>query len=168
MTMKNDYFDFLCHVVDKENRHGILLQTLYRIDYYSLIPNDDNRGVDGQLLRESFVEEGRQTLSFCPTGPCKVLEMLIGLSIRLEFETSQSRWEKTIGEWFWILIDNLGLNGCRNKHEIMDKVGIMLERRYNEDGDGGLFPLKDPKKDQRRVEIWYQMSQYMLENYPIY
>jgi hypothetical protein len=154
----------------------MLLHHLYMIEFYSLIPNDDNRGEDGKDLRDKFVEkEGLQALSFCPQGPCKVLEMLIGLSFRLEFETAQSRWEKTPKEWFWILIDNLDLSWCTNSEfmkydrisEIDEKISILLDRKYKNDGYGGLFPLKNPKKDQKEVEIWYQMSAYILENYPI-
>jgi len=180
--MENKYFDFLCRFVKRNEDYSFLLEELYDIRYISLIPNDDNRGVDGEQLRENFIDEvGQQALSLCPIGPCNVLEMLIGLSIRLEFETSQSRWEKSVSEWFWILIDNLGLTGFGNSVRfcderrsvkgkyakgIEDKVQNMLERKYDTDGNGGLFPLKNPKKDQRRVEIWYQMSEYMAENYP--
>jgi len=170
------YFDFLCDITGKTNKYDMLLGKLHRIEFYSLIPNDDNRGADGQQLRETFISEmGPQALSPCEDGPCTVLEMLIGLSFRLEFETAQSRWEKTPSEWFWILIDNLELTWCDNNEfldmtevsQIDEKVSQMLERTYESDGNGGLFPLKKTKKDQRRVEVWYQMSEYMLENYPI-
>ena len=180
--MKRGYFDFLCSIVDRDRmkKKEELLSVLHSIDFYALIPNDDNRGEDGKQLRDRFVdEEGLQTLSLgqwtrldIPTGPCTVLEMLIGLSYRLEFETEQSQWEKTTDEWFWILIDNLGLLGIYSREnlsagDVHSIVKIFLDRRYGSDGSGGLFPLKDPQKDQRRVEIWYQMSAYVIENYPI-
>ena len=176
--MKNRYFDFLCNIVDADvsGEYNKLLGELHGIDFYSLIPNDDNRSEDGKQLRGKFVdEEGPQGLSQSQTGPCTVLEMLIGLSYRLEFESANSRWEKTPEEWFWILLDNIGLGWydnerfiqLRNTDEIHIKVGDFLDRHYKSDGSGGLFPLKSPKKDQRRVEIWYQMSAYILENYPI-
>ena len=34
-----------------------------------------------------------------------------------------------------------------------------------QDGFGGLFPLKHAKKDQRKVEIWYQLQNWLMENY---
>lgn len=176
--MKNRYFEFLCNIVDPEQtgKYDGLLSELHGIEFYSLIPNDDNRGEDGKQLRQRFIdEEGQHALSQCQIGECTVLEMLIGLSFRLEFETMSSRWEKTPEEWFWILLDNLGLGWCdnerfnqlRNTDEIRQKVGVFLDRHYKSDGTGGLFPLKNPRKDQRRVEIWYQMSAYVIENYPI-
>jgi hypothetical protein len=146
------------------------------MEFYSLIPNDDNRGEDGKQLRLEFIEEvGPTWAPSLPQGPCTVLEMMIGLSRRLEFETMSSRWERSPAEWFWVLIDNLGLEWCDNfayksvtkVSQTREKVSQMLERHYDFDGNGGLFPLNNPKKDQRRVEIWYQMSAYVLENYPM-
>lgn len=170
------YFEWLCGLVGRTYEYRRLLEELHRVEYYSLIPNDDNRGEDGLQLRDKFTdEEGPQALSQSQNNRCTVLEMLIGLSLRLEFETLQSRWEKTPSEWFWILIDNLGLEWCDNlafeEHDICytfeTTIKKLLERGYESDGNGGLFPLKNPKKDQRKIEIWYQMSAYMLENYPI-
>jgi hypothetical protein len=174
--LKNRYFEFLCNIVGRIDRYNKLLEELYLVEFYPLIPHDDNRGEDGKQLREKFMdEEGQQALSQSDLGPCSLLEMLIGLSFRLVFETEQSRWEKNPREWFWILIDNLGLQWCDDlmferlecREELDIKVKNFLDRQYKSDGEGGLFPLKNPKKDQRRVEIWYQMSAYILENYPI-
>jgi len=179
----NRYLKFLCNVVGGTYEYSQLLDELHGIEFYSLIPNDDNRGEDGKQLRQHFLDEvGPTGAPSLPRGGCTVLEMLIGLSFRLEFETAQSRWEKTPAEWFWVLIDNLGLElphnsvtktvteVSQNREKVSqnrEKVSHMLERSYEFDGHGGLFPLKNPNKDQRRVEIWYQMSAYVLENYPI-
>ena len=170
--MKNRYFDFLCHIVEKEDEYKKLLGQLHDTDFYSLIPNDDNRAEDGKQFREIFTNDyGRQALSFSETDPCTVLEMLIGLSFRLEFELSQSIWEKTPSEWFWILVDNLELSEYNDENYddeiVVSIIEKFLSRGHERNGNGGLFPLKRPQKDQRRVEIWYQMSAYVLENYPI-
>ena len=177
MERENRYFDFLCVLVGRSQEYIMLLDELHKIEFYSLIPNDDNRGADGLQLRHMFLDElGKTGFIYLPRLQCTVLEMLIGLAYRLEFETSQSKWEKTVSEWFWILIDNLCLTGCDEEAYFADKnmredvkrvINIMLSREYNYDGNGGLFPLKNPKKDQRRIEIWYQMTSYIIENYPI-
>lgn len=167
--MRNRYFTYLGGLVGEEaDNYFNMLNILHNMDFYSLIPNDDNRGEDGKQIRDEF------HLSVNIRN-CTVLEMLIGLSIRLEFETAQSQWEKTVAEWFWILIDNLGLTifdddmykSMKPRGEIEEIVQRLLDRKYEKNGNGGLFPLKYPKKDQRKVEIWYQMSAYVLENYPI-
>lgn len=167
--MRNRYFTYLGGLVGEEaDNYFNMLNILHNMDFYSLIPNDDNRGEDGKQIRDGF------HLSVNIRN-CTVLEMLIGLSIRLEFETAQSQWEKTVAEWFWILIDNLGLTifdddmykSMKPRGEIEEIVQRLLDRKYEKNGNGGLFPLKYPKKDQRKVEIWYQMSAYVLENYPI-
>ena len=44
-------------------------------------------------------------------------------------------------------------------------VDKLLGRDYFRDGFGGLFPLKHAKKDQRKVEIWYQLQNWLMENY---
>lgn len=185
-TKKDYYFEFLVDTVwrlgpnarQMESFDLILLDRLYEIDYYSLVPNDDNRGEDGLEFRSTYMDHNRGGYGYITnweTKPCSVLEMLIGLSYRLEFETAQSKWEKTPKTWFWILIENLGLDQHDNRGltrlEYVDKieevVSNFLERHYKGNGEGGLFPLNRPQKDQRRVEIWYQMSAYIIENYPI-
>lgn len=172
---ERNYFLYLSGIV-QDGKHNNLLETIHEMDFYSLIPNDDNRGKDGIHIRQKFIdEEGLPALSqSIEKKECSVLEMLIGLSFRLEFETMGSRYEKTPKEWFWILVDNLGLTDITDENFsigdqefVTDRVSKMLERRYDSNGNGGLFPLKRAKKDQRRVEIWYQMSAYVLENYPI-
>jgi hypothetical protein len=76
-------------------------------------------------------------------------------------------------DWFWKMLENIGLNGCTDEtylddwndryvDQILEKI---IERGYGRDGKGGLFPLKRARKDQRKVELWYQMSNYLVENY---
>jgi hypothetical protein len=152
IIVKDRYFDFLCNIVDEDGSCGYdkLLGELHGIEFYSLIPNDDNRGEDGKQLRQRFIdEEGQHALSQSHLDECTVLEMLIGLSYRLEFETMSSRWEKTPKEWFWILIDNLGLSLYDDSHrvdEVADILKIFLDRHYEANGHGDYFHLRNPKK----------------------
>lgn len=172
----NEYLDFLCNVVGRAYEYDKLLEHLHRIEFYSLVPNDDNRGVDGEQLRTIFIDEvGPQGSTSLPTGPCTVLEMLVGVAYRLEFELLGGRYERPASDWFWVLIENLELEWCDNVlyprpdsvNEVDERVKNLLERNYGTDGRGGLFPLKRAQKDQRRIEIWYQMSVWIIENYPI-
>lgn len=71
--------------------------------------------------------------------------------------------------WFWKILENAGLEKYTDEqfdewkvYQILDDI---VDRRYNRNGFGGLFPLRKPKKDQRKVELWYQMCAYLVENY---
>lgn len=144
-----------------------LLLQMYTTPYVWFVPNDDNRVADGVYLRDEFAHEtGAIATQAWFEMECSVLEMLVGLARRLSFED-----EGEARDWFWHLLENLGITpACADAHfnnEIADKVGEALDRviwrtfRYN--GQGGLFPLRHPDKDQRKVELWYQLNAYLLE-----
>lgn len=173
--MMNRYFTFLCDIVKNDSEYNMLLRRLHHHEFYSFIPHDDNRASDGLKLREIFfdTEGGHMASSSLPDGPCTVLEMLIGLSFRMEIDLAVGENAKTVSECFWELIENLKLLWAHDDayfeegavEEIDSMIRDFLDRRYDADGTGGLFPLKNTKKDQRIVEIWYQMAEYLLENY---
>lgn len=174
--MTNSYFDFLCNLVGRKYEYSRLLGHLHRVEFYSLVPNDDNRGADGEQLRNDYIDEvGPTGAPSLPNTGCSVLEMLMGLAKRLEFELLGGRYERPARELFWVLIDNLELDWCDDvaysnrgtSEEVEAKIKDLLERKYDTNGEGGLFPLRHAQRDQRRVEIWYQMSAWVIENYPI-
>lgn len=94
-----------------------------------------------------------------------MLELFIGLSRRLSFQAD--------GEpraWFWQLMENLDLERFNDNTQIPEEeVRKILDevtgRTYKRNGAGGLFPLKKAHKDQRDVELWYQLNAYLLEKY---
>lgn len=144
-----------------------LARQLYKKEFVWFIPNDDNRLEDGRELRHEFIDDEHIEdidPEWMDLG-CSMLEMLIGLSRRLSFQTD--------GEarvWFWQLIDTLGLLECNDRSEFLanrvdDILNTVIWRTYNPDGHGGLFPLHNPAEDQRTVEIWYQMCAYLIERY---
>lgn len=173
-TQPDRYFDFLSEMVEECN-HQFLLKKLHSIEFYSTVPNDDNRGEDGKRLRDIFEDrEGIAVSSFIPDGPCTVLEMLIGVAIRMENEINGNRQEKKMPECFWILLNNLELSyftDAEYKHNpdndeiITEIIDILLSRDYERNGVGGLFPLRSYQRDQREIEIWYQMMAWLQENF---
>jgi hypothetical protein len=46
---------------------------------------------------------------------------------------------------------------------IEDILDQFIWRTYDYNCNGGLFPLDDPKDDQRNVEIWYQFANYLVD-----
>lgn len=145
-----------------------LIRQMYVTPYVWLVPNDDNRVSDGIYLRDEFVSSIPEVVGVAEWFDldCSFLEMMIGLSRRLSFEA-----EGEPRDWFWHLLKNLGITPrCADAHyntEIAKHVEEALDRviwrtyRYN--GQGGLFPLAHPDRDQRKVELWYQLNAYLLE-----
>lgn len=159
------------HIADVEvpnpsRTYWTLAKQLYTTEFIWFVPNDDNRVEDGKDMRYEFAAE----LGLLDVDPdwlelgCSMLEMLISLSRRLSFQD-----EGEPREWFWHLLRNVGLYGINDRsHYFPDQVGEVLNtiifRTYKPDGsDGGLFPLRHPTEDQRDVELWYQLSAYLLE-----
>lgn len=143
-----------------------LLRHLYTTEFVWLVPNDDNRLEDGKALRVDFVYDEDLhdvDLEWAELG-CSALELMVGLSRRLAFEAE--------GEphfWFWRMMENLGIHRYSDDwkrfprthvDKILDRV---MFRTYKPNGVGGFFPLKNPDKDQTQVELWYQLSAYVLE-----
>jgi len=144
-----------------------LASVIFRIEFLWSVPNDDNRIEDGIDLREEFLSEAGEQgdEQFYMIG-CSVLEMLVALCRRAQFESTHD-----VYWWFRRILDNLNLgefvdNQFDEDVEIIvrDVFHVMIARSYRFDGVGGLFPLKQSDRDQRKLELWYQMSSYILEN----
>lgn len=141
--------------------------------FYEIIPNDSNRAQDGMDLRleyrKKYRVDGRYPLE------CSVLEMLIGVARRMEYLTrdpNEISGDQT-STWFWALIANLdlidftddvALSNFITNRRITRTFDLMIARSYDWTGRGGLFPLKDPRDDQRNLEIWSQMNLWLGEN----
>lgn len=167
--LDDQYLDWLYAMVGRQAEnvdHFHLMKQLNSREFVFLpeTPSDENRWEDGVALRRQFMVRHRDVMverHWLEMG-CSVLEMLIGLAKRLSFEM-----DGEVGEWFWHLIDNLGLtryhDGRWNGRIVDQVIERLVWRQYSYDGNGGLFPLKEPHQDQRRVELWFQMESYMLE-----
>lgn len=165
------YFNWLCRQVDDlriknpSRTYWRLLKLMYTKEFVWGVPNDDNRIEDGKELRYEFVDNERLMdvdIGWMHLG-CSMFELLVALSRRLHFIT-----EMEPRFWFWHLVHNLGLRRFNDRSnytdtQVIDILDAVIWRTYSETGEGGLFPLRNPQKDQRRVEIWYQMNAYVLE-----
>lgn len=152
-----------------ERTYWFLARQLLKKEFVWLVPNDDNRVEDGRDLRIEFLAEtGIEEVDpdWMDLG-CSFLELLIVLSRDLSFQA-----EGEVADWFGQLLHNIGLDRWNDKQykkdpdayeAIEEIVNAVIYRQYREDGQGGLFPLEAPRKDQRDVELWYQMCAYILE-----
>lgn len=143
-----------------------LLKKLSTKPFVCIVERDTNRVEDGLELRERFLRESRVTgpdVQAWMELPCSVLEVMVALSERLAFEGDGEAYE-----WFWEMVRNLGLDDYNDRRRFSNRrvdetLDRFINREYEYNGHGGLFPLYDAKEDQRKVELRYQQAAYLLE-----
>lgn len=162
------YFGWLClRIYDDQHadEYSSLLAQLHSIPFRYLLERDANRESDGCYLRyrfesEKFIPEAREAL----VGPASLLEVLVALALRGE-ETIMRDFD--IGDrtplWFWTMLESMHLTSQTNDNYdpeyVAERCDILMDRRYEPNGDGGLFIL-DTNADMRNVEFWYQLNWY--------
>ena len=173
VRLYNAYYRWLCDIVmyQEMKRSGRnykkLLKAMKEKQFTVVVDNDVNRAEDGKYLRYTFYEE--TGIEGEIKGSCSFLEMCVGLSVRINSVIFEPDPSYKPARWFWMMMENCGLDKYTDEqfdplvvNKVMDRV---ILRRYSKTGKGGLFPLKHPNKDQTEVEIWYQMQQYVMENF---
>lgn len=172
-----DYFEWMYDMAvnpkyTKGESYYDVCRKLHEIEFYSIIEMDDNRKEDGMSLRYRFARKANYNLDwfYDVEGPCSVFEMMVALCLRIEEEIMCNFKEDRTSVWFLDMLQSLGLDvfpdtdsPCENDEEIEAIVDRFLEREYERDGKGGLFTVRDPRKDLRDVEIWYQAMWYLNE-----
>lgn len=143
-----------------------LMRELFTTEFEWFIARDDARADDGIELRIEFLNDAEipEVDPVWMDQGCSFLEMLVALSRRLSFQT-----DIRPADCFWQLIANLGLSECNDlynhdlTHLVKEVTDQVIYRTYEDNGLGGLFPLRRPKADQTKVEIWAQMCAYVIE-----
>lgn len=173
--MKREYFEWLIHFIGCRN-HRELLYFLFSVDFSYNISMDGNRYEDGINLRYRFADElgyhYRFVTPWIDDVPCSMLEMMVALALRIEEHiTSDPEAGDQTSRWFKVMLKSSGLYALKDDnydeqeaHEIIKNV---LNHRYARNGDGGLFKIKNAKRDLRRAEIWYQAMWYLDETLEI-
>lgn len=162
------YFKWLIYPLDNkwdETFDLSMLRAMFMTEFKYHVPNDQNRAMDGVYLRDRFlsqvpVKSSANEIENWLELECSVLEMLLALADRASYQTA-------IGpsDWFSLFVKNLGLRENQSYAKTKRVIQRLINRTYSRDGTGGLFPLENPLEDQREVELWYQMSAYIIENY---
>lgn len=174
-TLDNQYLEWLYIEIgtvrnkNPKKSYWELAKQMYTKEFSWYIPHDDNRCADGIALRQEFVRSENIEIEEVDISwlelECSFLEMLIALARRAAFESFG-----TTGDWFWMFCSNLQLRHytdavysniiARKVDKTLDRV---INRTYSPNGEGGIFPLKNPGRDQREVELWFQLQSYILE-----
>lgn len=167
----------LLNIGFRKRGYGKLMDHLHRTIFTWTIERDENRAEDGMKYRTEFwsslggnaPENLKNSLL---NKPCSVLEMLIGLAIRVENEYIGDPENPHPEVFFWEMCCNLGLDEFKNKGFSAKKCGncdkkllTWLKRNHNSDGFGSIFPIKNTERDLKNVEIWSQCMEYLSKNY---
>ena len=172
-----EYYSWLCNLIktnQKTKHYWLLANALQEKKFEWSVANDDNRIFEARDLREkfcNFVEIPYREYWF--SDKVSMLELLISLAYRCETIMEGEPVNMKMINWFWDMMLNVRLDIYTDEeyydrdghiviNQILDKI---INRTYGRDGQGGLFPLKKAKKDQRKVELWYQMNAYLVENF---
>ena len=171
----NEYRCWLSNTMDPRGEFHILFDYLHDTRFEWVLDRDEGRASDGRRLRERFAWEADIPM---PLGsldwPCSFLEFVAGLAYAIE---DRIMYDPDTPEgpldWFWMLMHNMELDHCTDswmralgpiaERNVSDKVEFVMYRKYGYSGRGGLFPLENPRRDQRDTEIWMQLNEYCEE-----
>ena len=165
MGRESDYYIWLRNLVGNRRGYSKLIKQLDSIPFEWIFSLDENRAAGGINLRSKYAYDTSTNEEDIRTGPCTVLEMLIGVAGHMEDQLAND-----IETWFWVLIENLCLDQFDDNN--YDPRGVeylvqsWLHRRYRKNGAGSIFPLKHYPGDCRNLDIWSQMNAWINENYP--
>ena len=164
-----DYYEWLVSQIkiDSKKKYYGLFEIMHNTEFTWFVPNDDNRVADGMHLRNDFfrsVHNRKYVPGDLALEWVSVLEVLIALSRRVAFTAGGDAHR-----WAWRLIKNIGLSKMHDNGpgENAEKINQVLEdliwRNYDRTGRGGFFPLRETVNNQTKIEIWYQMQEYVME-----
>lgn len=175
-VFKEGYSKWLMSVLGMES-HTELFWILYDLEFTWILPLDESKSSNGIRMRDRYAyEEGKHLPDGWMDHPCSFLEMTASLAFAMEESfLYDPNTDDGVDTWFRILMENCGLwelddEAFEDDWEwcAAEAEGIaftIMQRRYASDGEGGLFPLDDPKEDQRTIEIGQQMNSYIVENW---
>lgn len=174
ITIKQDYFEWMFDLVCKgrfsqNNSYRELLSYLHSVEFTYHLASDSDRASDGIYLRHRFAslnDNYRFVMNQIDDGPCTVLEMMIALAMRCEEAIMDNpKFGNRTGQWFWKMVTTLGLghmiDSRFDEQYVEETIDTFLARRYSQNGQGGLFMIRDCDYDLRRIDIWTQAMWFL-------
>ena len=156
------YFDWLYAQAFNSYRWMTVMAELHNIPFFwdSAIEHDANRASDGIQLRRDYLFEcgkGRESYDF-DIEDVSFFEVYVGLAKKMahlldKSLTSSMAYILRIGPF----------DAGMDREEVEEAAMRVMERDYDYSGIGGLFPLESAARDQRDVELIYQMNLHVLE-----
>lgn len=172
----NSYYEWLVGIFADADRtlfnprdYSKLLKKLYSTTFIVKEYDDLHRSGDGLFMRSCFsTEVGLNDFKMeqFMDIPCNMLEMLVGLSARIEREYLGGDWEEGNRTWLWFysMLDSLGLSGMKNRSyasgEVEDILFEFMNYEVESNGKGSLFYIPGTA-DGARLNIWAQMDRWV-------
>lgn len=172
-----DYGDWLVRRVGFQRKgYGRLMDLMHLTPFRYTVERDKNRAEDGKYLRAEFCKEYGLYPEYLELGRdidhgASVLEVLVALACRLDSEYIGDPGIGHPDEIFWEFLCNLGLDipRARDAHfrtqYCYDILMFWMDRRYNRRGEGGIFPMRKSRYNQRNRELWDQAMEWVSERY---
>lgn len=174
--LEKEYYNWLiqlvCPVKAKRQKYSKVLQVLYNREFYYYIPMDANREGRAIDFRYRFGCDmgypNRVIADEIDIRPATVLEVMVETAVTMEETIMQDDdYGNRTDIWFWDMMTSLKLdmmtNDIFNEAMANDIITRLLERDYEENGEGGLFTVRRPFSDMRDVPIWAQANWYINE-----
>lgn len=173
----DDYFLWLCDLVNCDmDQYSELLYYLHDFEFTWSLELDSSRAKDGLELRKEYYDNVcHDDWVMLMNKECSVLEALIALARRMDDMLVDDNTSSRVPIWFWEMISNLGLKKYTNtflwiglesdQYDIQEILRTWMNREFDFDGRGSIFPLREPVHDQRERTLVYQMNDYVFENY---
>lgn len=128
--------------------HQVLFEVMLNTPFKWENPMDENRAYDGLEFRSRYTRE-TQAPGPVPSGPCSVLEVLLGLAERMADILYDPEDPDLFKKLFYELVDNLGIAvPGLNRTEL----SVFLKRV--QDVKRCFYPYSGP-------ELWYAMHSYL-------
>ena len=154
-----EYYIWLVSSVGYDESCDDLLRLLFHTEFTWVIPMDSNRAAEGRNMRSIFCNENSIVGEIWDDQPCSVLEMLVALANYIE--------NNLIGDpdlcIFWRMLDNLNLLHYRSRTKWIQIIDRWLNREFDSDGMGSIFPIYNAVQDYREIDIWGQCMDWLYQ-----
>lgn len=179
----NSYFEWLEsftkdeQLLNSDKQYDKLLRALWDIPFYGTIGNDSDRGEEGLELRVRYNDilsrkSGNGEFHTPDVrdifGECRVLEMLIALSMHMYDLMQDMGVYNSVSRWFWEIMRNVGFDkfdnqrfNKRTKYIIEKTVYDISNPNYDDHSKIGTRGGWFNSRNWQEIEIWYQMHEYL-------
>lgn len=164
MGQRKGYYGWLMDMIGGPGEYSLVLKKLNEMEYTSPIAMDENRAEDGLLLRYYYKKETGKNCE--KTGPCSILEMLIGLALRTENDfLFDPKVGNRVNQWFWDMFFTAGLGEFTDNGQKKWANAHFLDSKVGRDGRLKLFKMAKSPENFDKMEVWWQLCRYISEKY---